>query len=241
MNDEIKEENDSAEIEGELEEIVIDNEPEEAIPDEFPEDIEKFNAFVCEYSDTNTGNDLDDILEDIEENEILKEETQAENELVDLQSDYSERLQQTPKNAERWVGGADMRGECLCILDDTEVNKYLDNAGVNGIEYKNCIPDFTPVSKGNVEIPEMSEDRLGINGNFKQADMILAEQRGCDWREVADWRIENKYTWHECNDRKTCQKIPSCINAKFGHLGGVAECRRAVTSDVEWEEEFDDI
>ena len=69
----------------------------------------------------------------------------------------------------------------------------------------------------------MSESRVK---NFRQADEQLAAQRGCTPREVAEWREKNEYTWHECNDMKTCQKIPRAVNSSFGHLGGVSECKK---------------
>ena len=157
----------------------------------------------------------------------------------DLKSSYGERLSHTPKDnslndgTPRWAG---QRGESLCRSDSEEVKPHLEKVGVNGVDYSDCIPDFSPFSKGDVEIPKMSETRYGNNGNFMQADIALAEKKGCTPQDVANWREANKYTWHECNDRKTCQKIPSVINGKFGHLGGVAECKR----DKAWEGNFDD-
>lgn len=41
--------------------------------------------------------------------------------------------------------------------------------------------------------------------------------------DIADYREEYKLTWHELNDVKTMQLVPSEINGKFGHLGGVGE------------------
>lgn len=41
--------------------------------------------------------------------------------------------------------------------------------------------------------------------------------------DIADWREDNKYTWHELNDLETIQLVPSKINSDFKHLGGVGE------------------
>ncbi len=41
--------------------------------------------------------------------------------------------------------------------------------------------------------------------------------------DIADNREELKLTWRELNDGKTMQLVPSEINSKFGHLGGVGE------------------
>ena len=135
-------------------------------------------------------------------------------------STYEERLSQTPINGGCYDG---IRGESKFHTENNEANQYLKKAKLDGIEYKDCIPDFSEVSKGNVEIPDMSESRVR---NFRQADELLAVRKGCTPREVAEWREKNGYTWHECNDMKTCQKIPSAVNSSFGHLGGVSECKK---------------
>ena len=71
--------------------------------------------------------------------------------------------------------------------------------------------------------------------NFKQCDEKCAEQWNKenhngknDWtaRDISKWREDNGYSWHERNDMKTCDLIPTAINDYFGHLGGIAECKK---------------
>jgi len=90
----------------------------------------------------------------------------------------------------------------------------------------------------------MAENRAE---NFKKADEECAkrwneEQKGgrTDWtaRDVSQWRKENGYSWHERNDMKTCDLIPTKINAYFGHLGGVSECRKR--DEVNYGGDFDE-
>ena len=78
----------------------------------------------------------------------------------------------------------------------------------------------------------MSEDRAE---NFRQCDEKCAEQWNkegrdgrTDWtaRDVKEWRQANGYSWHERNDMKTCDLVPTQVNAYFGHLGGVSECKK---------------
>ena len=154
---------------------------------------------------------------------------------VAYQSTYKERIDRTPRNdGERgnWQGA---RGESVFIPNSDEINEILDEYNVDGIEYKNGIPDFTPCSEATVEIDNMTDNRSGppVEGsNFQQCDQKCAElwNEQCragrnDWtaRDVANWRHENGYSWHERNDMKTCDLIPTKINAYFGHLGGVGE------------------
>ena len=83
-------------------------------------------------------------------------------------------------------------------------------------------PDFSEVAKGTVEIDDFSEER---DVNFDQADEKLAAQRGCSPEEVAKWREENKYTWHECKDCKTMQKVPTEVHGNISHSGGISEMK----------------
>lgn len=41
--------------------------------------------------------------------------------------------------------------------------------------------------------------------------------------DVKAYRQSNQLTWHELNDTKTMQLVPTEVNAKFTHLGGVGE------------------
>ncbi len=93
---------------------------------------------------------------------------------------------------------------------------------ITGIEFKDGEPDFSKISKGTVEIDNFTKQRDGKGGNFDQACEKLAEQRGCTKEEVKAWMKENNYTWHECSDCKTMQKVPSEVHSNVPHTGGIA-------------------
>ena len=103
--------------------------------------------------------------------------------------------------------------------------QILDKYGVDGIEFKNGEPDFSPVAKGTVEIDHFTDNRYGKGGNFDQACERLAEQRGCTKEEVKAWMKENKYTWHERSDCKTMDKVPTEIHGNIRHSGGISEAK----------------
>jgi NAD+--asparagine ADP-ribosyltransferase len=42
-------------------------------------------------------------------------------------------------------------------------------------------------------------------------------------KDIVAFRENYKYTWHELNDMETMQLVPTVINDKCGHLGGVGE------------------
>jgi len=137
-------------------------------------------------------------------------------------SSYKERLDRTPKNNGTWEAE---RGESKFVSEKPKVKEYLDEAGVDGVEYKNAIPDFSPFTKGEVKIPNMTNDR---RKNFANADETLANQWSTPekkWTadDVADWRDDKNYTWHELNDLESMQLVPGKINGTFNHLGGVGE------------------
>jgi hypothetical protein len=159
----------------------------------------------------------------------------------DYLSTYKERIDKTPKEqSERgeWTG---KRGESTYIPSDEKVKDTLEKYGQKGVEYKDGIPDFSPCSESTVEIDDMTGKRHGKGGNFEQCDEKCAEQWNkegkdgkTDWtaRDVQKWREENSYSWHERNDMKTCDLIPTEVNDYFGHLGGVAECKKRDTGEL---------
>ena len=84
-----------------------------------------------------------------------------------------------------------------------------------------------------VEISDMRADR---SDTFRKADNACAEKWNqekfegkADWtrKDIEEWRDNNEYTWHENNDRKTCELVPRSIHSKCGHLGGFSECKKA--------------
>ena len=103
--------------------------------------------------------------------------------------------------------------------------QILDKYGIDGIEFKNGEPDFSPVAKGTVEIDHFTDNRYGKGGNFDQACERLAVQRGCTKEEVKAWMKENKYTWHERSDCKTMDKVPTEIHGNIRHSGGISEAK----------------
>lgn len=153
-------------------------------------------------------------------------------EVKNYYSTYAERLKQTPaedSDRGKWEG---KRGESKFIPNDPEIKAILEKYGLDGIEYKDGIPDFSVISESTVEIEDMTDNRAK---NFRQCDEKCAEQWNkeardgrTDWtaRDVKQWRQENGYSWHERNDMKTCDLIPTKINDYFGHLGGVSECSK---------------
>lgn len=126
------------------------------------------------------------------------------------------------------------RGDSPWIPDDDDVptrynpdkltwGEIKDKYGFDKIPFHEGEPDFSEIAKGQVEIDDFSDNR---RKNFMQADEALALKRGCTPEEVKKWREENGYTWHECKDCKTMQKVPSEVHANISHTGGISECKR---------------
>ena len=141
-------------------------------------------------------------------------------------------MKHCPISDGKWIGE---RGDSKWIPDSDYVPKksnpegktwgeILKDYGVDGIEFKNGEPDFSPFSKGEVEIADFSENR---DDNFDQADEKLAEQRGCTPEEVQKWRKEHGYTWHECSDMKTMQKVSAEVHNNVPHSGGISRAKGA--------------
>ncbi|MBE6424210.1 MAG: hypothetical protein E7024_12215 [Succinivibrio dextrinosolvens] len=165
--------------------------------------------------------------------DILKEaRNHKENDFkkTDVNIDEVSKLEIIPRNGGSWSGEP---GNSDWIPNKDEIpgdrngtntenktwEQILSEYGVDHIRFKDGEPDFSEVSKGNVEIDDFSDNR---DSNFSQADEKLAEQRGCTPEEVAKWRQEHKYTWHECSDCKTMQKVPTEIHGNIPHSGGIS-------------------
>ena len=131
-------------------------------------------------------------------------------------------------------------GNSLCRPDATTeggraVKEELSRVGVEGIEYRDYIPDFAPVAKETVTIDNMTPS---IDTNKSQAYRAVADRWNSegrpdkggnpktDWtsRDVKEWKQENDLAFHECSDMKTCQFVPWAIHVHFKHYGGRAEC-----------------
>lgn len=147
-------------------------------------------------------------------------------------STYEERLRQAPRGDDErghWDG---VRGESMFIPSDEGIKSLLGGYMKDGVSYQNAIPDFSFCSACSVKIDNMTDSR---SSNFLQCDVSCAQKwNDCkfdgrnDWtaRDVKNWRKSNGYSWHERNDMTTCDLVPTKVNDCFGHLGGVSECRK---------------
>ena len=100
-------------------------------------------------------------------------------------STYKERMRRTPAGQYKksgavkgnWEGD---RGESMYSAfdySDTAIraNQVIYQYGQKGITYSNGEPNFRPVSEAVVSIGDMMGERYGTTGNFRQADIALAE------------------------------------------------------------------
>lgn len=165
---------------------------------------------------------------------------------TDFASSYETRLNQTPALENSKVKFDGIRGESKCILKpppDRQLKQILDEVGIEGIQYKNAVPDFSPTAKAQVEINYMLGGKGTYGGKARRANFVQSDQKLADQingspelasqfgmesgkisaRDIKKYREKNKLTWHELNDVKTMQLVPTKINSEFGHLGGVGE------------------
>lgn len=98
--------------------------------------------------------------------------------------------------------------------------EIMKQYGFDSIRFNDGEPDFSDIEKGSVEIADFTDER---DANFDQADEKLAELKGCTPEEVAKWREDYKYTWHECRDCETMQKVPTEVHGNISHSGGISE------------------
>lgn len=107
--------------------------------------------------------------------------------------------------------------------DGQSWSEVMEKYQIDGVNFRDGEPDFGSVSKGDVQIKEFSAARTD---NFDRADIELAQKHGCTPGEVKSWRKENQYTWHECKDQETMQKVPSIVHNNVTHRGGISEAKK---------------
>ena len=208
------------------------------------------NTSVSDINDKRVDKEYIRIKEttDLNDQRIKESNSQSNNEIHSetknqdiYYSTLKERIDQTPTENSglgTWEGE---RGESKFIPADEETKICLERFGVDGIEYKNGIPDFDPVTLEKVQI-EMGTTRYSvrdgekrISGNYEKADTALAKKWNSekkdgktDWTkdDVKDWVLENRLVRHENNDMKTVSYIPFEPHVVCIHLGGVCECKK---------------
>ena len=133
-------------------------------------------------------------------------------------------------NAGTWLGE---RGNSGYIPDNPAAQAVMREYGQDSVAIHNSHPDFSPFSVHDtpwgtrtceVEIGHMVPQRAEADGNYKQADEELAKMigGGVTRDDVRQYREQNKLTWHEVEDGKTMQLIPTVINSSVAHTGGVS-------------------
>ncbi len=131
-------------------------------------------------------------------------------------STYKERINQTPINGQ-WSGP---RGE------STFTSNHPETLGLQ-VPYLNGYPDFRGYTKHTVFIEDFinktNDARHARYALHTEADKILAERLGVDSKLIKKFRTTQKFTWHEVEDMGTLQLVPTKINSKFGHVGGISE------------------
>ena len=132
---------------------------------------------------------------------------------------WEQREDLFPKNGE-WSGKP---GNSKFISNNVEVNTELIKFGLDGIEYKNGVPDFSKCSLKTCKIDSMTSDLIT---NFKSfTNKMVNEGEFSSKREVAEYKSNMNLAFHECSDMHTCQLVPLKIHQTFTHTGGRLECK----------------
>jgi len=178
-------------------------------------------------------NEIDDYYNKYMKNDKAKEfeHKSAEEKEIERQAD----LRNCPREGSggTWEGGEKERGESKWIPERDEIppmsnpddltwGDIMDRHGIDGVEFNGGDPDFSEITKETVKINDFTDVR---SDNFDQADEILAKRWDCVPEYVADWRKENKYTWHECRDCETIRLVPSDVHNNIEHRGGISKVK----------------
>ena len=176
----------------------------------------------------------DGSLETREENKAETSETQGENN-TETSDEKNDGFHFIPREDGHWEGEP---GNSKWIPDSEHISsKYnpngntwgeiLDKYGIDGIEFRDGEPDFSPVAEETVEIDDYSTDR---DENYDSADQALADKWNAekmdgrsDWtkEDIKQYRKDHELSWHECADMKTMQLVPREVHLNIPHSGGI--------------------
>lgn len=90
------------------------------------------------------------------------------------QSAYADRIRQTPSlESNRWGGE---RGESICAPQSEAARQILEARGIDGVQYQNGIPDFSPFSESTVKLGYMTDARhsQGLTAGRDGKDTVYA-------------------------------------------------------------------
>ncbi|PTM21293.1 hypothetical protein DA798_11000 [Lactobacillus sp. PFC-70] len=97
-------------------------------------------------------------------------------------------------------------------------HKTYAELGISEVSYKKGDIQLTPFAVDTEKI-NMTENR---SDNFKVADAKFADKQGMTISEAKDYRIKNNLTWHERQDMRTIDLVPTAVNGTLRHTGGVS-------------------
>ena len=170
-----------------------------------------------------------------ENNEVGLENDDKETAALEREK-YKARINVTPKNQGKWVdknGEEGDRGEAKWCPSDEYVQQELARYGVDGIEYKDGYPDFSPVSYFSCNLTKeefLDSDKTQFDGcNFTLLETLEEYPEVAEWYNFDDWQmmdLENGktpygYTWHhDTSEEGLMRLVPTSIHQACRHAGG---------------------
>lgn len=210
------------------------------------QDIPKFKDIKTDWNDGKfVKADEQEYKKFITENDLNSSEglsqTESEQTQQDIQGKDEGFSRQIPSKNGHWEGEPGNSKWCPdrehTPLKYNPENKtwgeILDEHGIDGIEFNEGEPDFSPVAEETVEIEDYSDDR---DENYDAADETLADKWNAeakdgktDWtkEDIAQYRKDNELSWHECDDMKTMQLVPREIHLNVPHAGGISMAKNS--------------
>lgn len=145
-------------------------------------------------------------------------------------SSIEDRLKHTPTiQSDRGYWTGERGNSIYCPKYNDTVLDSLHKFGLPGMPYIDGMLDPRQCTISTVCLAQMSTKRYK---NFSECDRLCAllwnqiHYLGYDkWTRhlVANYRKDQKCTWHERNGRIQCDLIPTIIHSYFPQLGGISE------------------
>lgn len=122
------------------------------------------------------------------------------------------------------------KGQYRNLQGKTMGQIYKEN-GIKGIVFRNGYPDFSPVAKARVVLPDGGTferyTKKEMKGVHDQAFEALAKQWGKTVEEVMKYKELNNLVWHEVEDGRTLQLVVREVHDNTPHIGGISMYEQA--------------
>jgi hypothetical protein len=142
-------------------------------------------------------------------------------------SSFNDRIKQTPISGGKWDGE---RGNSKWKPGNESIIRELGDYGIDGINYQDGFPDFTPIQVFECKLPnklyegkdnaQFSECNFALLDHLKDHHECVSNFDDTQLGLIASGYNPSGYTWHHDVKEGRMQLVSTPIHNSCGHYGG---------------------